>query len=99
MDRIVEAGFFSPQYAVLHPGRQDSLVHLFRELLGDVRQAKSGFPQRLAADIMRLLGTIQETSSLAPPELHMAGPHEVSPLEDRLVAEPCESSGAKAASR
>lgn len=87
IDRIVQAGFFSPRSAVLRPGMQDSLLQPFRQLLGDIRQAKSGFPQRLAADVMRILAAIQETASLAPPDMHMAGPHEVSPLEDRLVAE------------
>ena len=87
IDRIVHAGFFSPRSAVLQPGPQDSLLQSFRQLLGDIRQAKSGFPQRLATDVMRILAIIQETASPSPRDMHMAGPHEVSPLEDRLVAE------------
>lgn len=58
MDRLLSAGFFSPEHPVFHIGIHDDILNLFRTAIRTVTEQKAGYQQVLAGTVAMLLGQV-----------------------------------------
>ncbi len=85
--RLVTESLATPEQALLKVESKSEILRVYQSLLDHLRGEATGFPQLLAADVIRLLATMAVCSAQESAELVSQGPRRVRTVEDRIVAE------------
>ena len=85
--RLVTESLGASEQAVWTVGLNPDIFQVYQSLLDHLRGEATGFPQLLAADVIRLLATVASGGSRESAELVSQGPQRVRTVEDRIVAE------------